>query len=132
MPFGVSISQSEFRGKEPKFSVASWAMVCIEQLKCGKLHVNDEIEPMEITVQLPDQIARQIAAATGDIPRRILEAVAIEAYRSDQLSRGQVSELLGLNFWDTEEFLKKRGASISYSKEDLERDAQANDQVLRK
>jgi hypothetical protein len=56
---------------------------------------------MQVTVQLPDNIARQLSHAPGDIPRRILEAVAVEGYRSE-LSRGQVSELLGLNFWETE------------------------------
>ena len=85
---------------------------------------------MQITVQLPDNIARQLSPAPGDIPRRILEAVAVEGYRSEQLSRGQVSELLGLNFWETEAFLKKHGANLHYSKEDLEQDARANEKVL--
>jgi predicted HTH domain antitoxin len=85
---------------------------------------------MQVTVQLPDNIARQLSRAPGDIPRRILEAVAVEGYRSEQLSRGQVSELLGLNFWETEAFLKKHGAYLHYSKEDLEQDARANEKVL--
>jgi len=61
---------------------------------------------MQVTVQLPDNIARQLSQSPGDIPRRILEAVAVEGYRSEQLSRGQVSELLGLNFWETEASLQ--------------------------
>ena len=85
---------------------------------------------MQVTVQLPDNIARQLSSAPDDIPRRILEAVAVEGYRSQQLSRGQVSELLGLNFWETEAFLKKHGAYLHYSKEDLEEDARSNEKVL--
>jgi predicted HTH domain antitoxin len=54
----------------------------------------------------------------------------VEGYRAEQLSRGQVSELLGLNFWETEAFLKKRGAYLHYSKEDLEQDARANEKVM--
>jgi hypothetical protein len=50
---------------------------------------------MEVTVQLPDGVAQQLAGPTGDIPRRILEAVAIKGYRSEQLSRGRVSENAG-------------------------------------
>jgi predicted HTH domain antitoxin len=87
---------------------------------------------MQVTVQLPDHIARQIGPAPGDIPRRMLEAVAIEGYRAEQLSRGQVSELLGLDFWQTEAFLKQHGAGLHYSKEDLEQDARANERVLGK
>ncbi len=47
-----------------------------------------------------------------------------------QLSRGQVSELLGLNFWETEAFPKKHGAYLHYSNEDLEQDAHATEKVL--
>lgn len=85
---------------------------------------------MEVTLELPDNIARQIASVSGDIPRRILEAVAIDGYRSEQLSRGQISELLGLNFWETEAFLKQHGVELQYSKEDLDQDAQANQRAL--
>lgn len=56
--------------------------------------------------------------------------MAVEGYRSEQLSRGQVSELLGLNFWETEALLKEHEANLHYSKEDLEQDARANERVL--
>ena len=38
--------------------------------------------------------------------------------------------MLGLNFWQTEAFLKAHGANLHYSKEDLEQDSQANERVL--
>jgi len=85
---------------------------------------------MHVTVQLPDSIARQLAPLVGDIPRRILEAVAIDGYRSEQVSRGQVSEILGLNFWETEAFLKERGGHLHYSNEDLDQDVRANQRTL--
>ncbi len=85
---------------------------------------------MQVTIRLPDNIARQLSQVPGDVPRRILEAVAVEGYRSEQLSRGQVSELLELNFWETEAFLKKHEAYLHYSEEDLEQDARANEKVL--
>ena len=81
---------------------------------------------------MPDAIAKQLGGPQGDIPRRILEAVAVEGYRSEQLSRGQVSEMLGLSFWETEAFLKRHGANLHYSKEDLEQDWQSNERVLGK
>lgn len=87
---------------------------------------------MQITFEMPDTIARQLGGAAGDIPRGILEAVALEGYRSEQLSRGQVSEMLGFSFWETEAFLKEHGANLHYSKEDLEQDRLSNERVLGK
>lgn len=67
---------------------------------------------MEVTIEIPDVIAEQVERAGGNMSRELLEAFAIEAYRTERLSRGQVSELLDLNFWETEEFLRQRGASL--------------------
>jgi len=44
----------------------------------------------------------------------------VEGYRQGALSRGQVSELLGLSFQDTEAFLKEREAYSPYSMEEVE------------
>lgn len=57
--------------------------------------------------------------------RELLEAFAVEAYRSERLSRGQVGELLSLNFWETEEFLRQHGAFLHYDLNDLEQDREA-------
>ena len=80
---------------------------------------------MEIKIELPDPIAKQLVGPEDDIPRRVLEAVALEGYRSGRLSRGEVRELLGLTYWETEEFLAKHGAYRHYSLADLELDRKA-------
>ncbi len=57
---------------------------------------------MQVTVQLPDDIARQF----GDVatmPRQLLKAFALEHYRLERLTRLQVSQLLGLDYWQTDE-----------------------------
>ncbi|HZP82389.1 MAG TPA: UPF0175 family protein [Chthonomonadaceae bacterium] len=83
---------------------------------------NREVAAMAITLELPQEIERQLQEAwNGDLPRRILEAVAVEGYRQGALSRGQVSELLGLSFYDTEAFLKERGAFSPYSIAEVEK-----------
>ena len=84
---------------------------------------------MQVTLQLPDQIAQDLGAG-GDIPRRILEATALEGYRDGRLSRGQVSEMLGLSFSDTEAFLKRHHALLHYSLADLEADRATLDRIL--
>lgn len=76
----------------------------------------------ELTIELPEEIERQLEAAWDNLPRRALEALAVEGYRSGVLTRGQVGQLLDLNFWETENFLKERAAFLQYTLNDLEED----------
>jgi len=85
---------------------------------------------MNIAVELPDDIARQLETAWRDLPRRMVEAVAVEGYRSGALSHGQVQRLLNLSWWETETFLKERQAYLPYDEADLARDRAALDRVL--
>jgi predicted HTH domain antitoxin len=56
--------------------------------------------------------------------RRALEMFVVEGYRSGQLSRGQVGQLLNLSLWETEAFLKRHecGLGLTFDEyaEDLE------------
>ncbi len=49
----------------------------------------------------------------------MLEVLILEGYRKGVLSRGQVSELLGLSFNATECFLHEHGATLDLTEEDL-------------
>ena len=80
---------------------------------------------MQVTVNIPDAIAEEIEQNGKNASRELLEAFAVEEYRAERLSSRQVSELLGLSFWETEEFLKERGAYLHYDLEDLEQDRKA-------
>ena len=60
---------------------------------------------MNVAVELPEDIAQQLKSAWQDMPRRVLEAIAVEGYRSGALTRGQVQRLLNLSWWETEAFL---------------------------
>ena len=75
---------------------------------------------MEVTIQIPDAIAAQAAREGRSVSREMLEAFAVEGYRTEKLSRGQVSELLGLNFWQTEEFLRRHVLELHYDANDLD------------
>ena len=79
---------------------------------------------MEVTVELPDDIARQLGEA-GDMPRQMLEAFAAEAYRAQRLSRRQLSQLLSFDYWQTEEFLTRHGAKRPITLADLQVDRQS-------
>jgi predicted HTH domain antitoxin len=80
---------------------------------------------MVVSVSMPDAIAVQLHLDGEQGNRRALEMVALEGYRAGELSRGQVSELLELEFNETEAFLKKHGClqglSFAEYEEDLRR-----------
>jgi predicted HTH domain antitoxin len=74
---------------------------------------------MEVVVEIPDTIVAAVSAHR-DLSRELLEAFALEEYRAERLSRGQLSELLGLSFWETEEFLARRKAQLHFDLSDFE------------
>lgn len=91
---------------------------------------NEIAGQMHVAIELPEDIARQLTSSWGDMPRRALEAVALEGYRSGALSRSQVGLLLGLDFWATEAFLREKQAYLPYSESDLARDRADLDSAL--
>ena len=78
---------------------------------------------MQVTLEIPDAIVAQITAAGKDPGRLALEALAIEGYRSHQLSEFQIRQLLGFaTRMDVHGFLKQHEAYLHYSLADLEHD----------
>jgi hypothetical protein len=63
---------------------------------------------MEIAIRIPDDPARILAEACGDLCRRTLEALAIDGYRRGSLTQLQAGQLLGLSRIETEDFLATR------------------------
>jgi len=84
-------------------------------------------EKTAVTVELPASIERSLSGAWPDVPRKVMEAIALEGYRQAALSQGQVGEMLGLDFWQTETFLKEHGAMLHYDEQDLEADLRTLD-----
>ena len=85
---------------------------------------------MQVTLELSDQVARQWGDTPQAVGRHVLEDAAIERYREGRLSHRQVGDLLGLDYWQTETFLKQRGVPLNYSPADLEADRATLDQIL--
>ena len=76
---------------------------------------------MILTLDIPDSLARQMHLDGPEGPRRALEMIALEGYRSVVLSHGQVGELLGMDFHETEAFLKKYDCGPGLTVEQHER-----------
>ncbi|MGA2145500.1 MAG: UPF0175 family protein [Bryobacteraceae bacterium] len=81
---------------------------------------------MNVAIEIPDDIGRALGAQAGGVSRAVLEAVAVEAYRSGTITPAQVQQMLGLRSrWETESFLRRAGAYHDYTMDDLERDIAA-------
>ena len=74
----------------------------------------------------PEGIEEQLEAAFGrDLARAAREALAIEGYRTERLSLGQVAGLLGVSTAEADQFLKDRQLPLLYTVDDFERDREA-------
>jgi predicted HTH domain antitoxin len=81
---------------------------------------------VNVAIEIPDDIGRVLAAQAGGVSRAVLEAVAVEAYRSGAITPAQVRQMLGLHSrWETESFLRRAEAYHDYTMDDLERDIAA-------
>ena len=79
---------------------------------------------MILSVELPDSFALPMHLDGEQGNRRALEKLALESYRAGELSRGQVSELLGQSFYETEAFLKEHDCGLGLTFEGHERSIQ--------
>jgi predicted HTH domain antitoxin len=79
---------------------------------------------MEVTLRIPDDIARRLSATGEDVSRRALEALALEGYREKTLTLYQLSEMLGLSRVEIEDFLGRHHVPLAAITEiDLDREA---------
>ena len=81
---------------------------------------------MRVTIQLPDDISAALEEQWEDVPRRSLEAIAVEAYRTGALTESQVRRLLGVESrFQVHALLKEHNVPLKYTTADLEDDLQA-------
>ena len=85
---------------------------------------------MQVTVEMPDQVARQWGETPDAVGRHVMEDAAIESYRAGRLSQRQVGAMLGLDYWQTETFLSQRTVPLNYSAADLAADNATLEKIL--
>jgi hypothetical protein len=77
---------------------------------------------MQITIEIPDDLAATLSASGQDPARAALEAIALEAYRQRRVSGYQLRMLLGISSgYELDGFLKQRRV-YDYTLEDFEKD----------
>lgn len=88
---------------------------------------------MTIKLDIPEDVAEHLSAPGQDLGRAVLEAVALEGYRSGKLSEAEVRRLLSYETrMEVDGFLKAHGIYLEYTLEDLERESSEGDRLWRK
>jgi len=70
---------------------------------------------MQVTVELPDEIARRLAEKQPDLSRAVLEATAIAAVRDGAISAGRAAEMLGVSRNAMDGILKRAQVYLDYT-----------------
>jgi hypothetical protein len=80
---------------------------------------------MNLTFQIPDDVARRLSAVSGDLSRRALEALALEEFKNGHLTKIELRQMLGFETREAlDGFLKAHEVFIDYTLDDLERERQ--------
>ena len=79
---------------------------------------------MSVTISLPDEI---LSGDTRNLPTKILEHVALDGFKSGQLTTSQVRRILGFETrMQVHEFLAAHGVRwVDYDAEEVERERNA-------
>ena len=78
---------------------------------------------MDLTVQIPEDLASRMGASGGDLPRRALEALALEEFKSGHISKPELRRLLGFGTrYELDGFLKAHDVYEDYTLQDLEQE----------
>jgi Uncharacterised protein family (UPF0175) len=76
---------------------------------------------MNLTVQIPDDLASRLSAAGGDLARR-----ALEEYKSGHITQAELRRLLCFGTrYQVDGFLKAHDVWIDYTLEDARREREA-------
>jgi hypothetical protein len=86
---------------------------------------------LTVTLNLPPEIEQRLRAAAPDLDGDVTEAYALELFRQGKLSHYELSQVLGLDRFETDAYLKKHKVfEGSLTMEDLEEQRQTLDRVL--
>ena len=83
--------------------------------------------PMQLTLDLPDELFAALAPSGQDLSRAALEAIALHAYRERKLTSTQLQHLLGFaSRYELDAFLKHHQVWLDSPEEDPEHNLEAH------
>ena len=77
---------------------------------------------MDVTFQIDDNTLPPGVLAAGDLPRRALEAFALEELRAGRITEVELRRMLGLARIQLDGFLKSHGVYQEYTIEEFEQE----------
>ena len=85
--------------------------------------IRSEENEMDVRLEIPDDLGQRLAASGEDLSRRVLEAFALEEYKTRRISKAELRRLLGIDTrYELDGFLKTHGVWMEYTIDDLRRD----------
>lgn len=85
---------------------------------------------MKVTIELPEDVSAALEGCWDDVPRRSLEAIAVEGYRTGALTETQVRRLLQFETrFQAHALLKEHYVPLQYTEADLEDDLRAQREI---
>ena len=81
---------------------------------------------INLTVEIPDDIASRLSAAEPELSRRALEAFGLEEHKASRLAEYELQRLLGFGTrYQLDGFLKAHNVSVDYTIEDTRREQES-------
>jgi hypothetical protein len=77
---------------------------------------------MQLTVELPEDIAKLLGSDSQSISRAVLETILATAVRDAKVSRSEARRMLGLSRYEMDGWLKRHGVVCGITIDELEQD----------
>jgi hypothetical protein len=78
---------------------------------------------MQVTLEIPDEIAKECGGTPEKVARKVLEDFVLSEYNAWRIGHFQVQQMLGLKSWsEAENFLREHKAPLQYGIKELEED----------
>src|SRR4051812_50113025 len=77
---------------------------------------------MQVTLEIPDDLASRLVEGGGDLSRRALEGFALEEFKRGHITKPELRRMLGYGTrWQLDGFLKEHGVYEEYTLKDFGR-----------
>lgn len=79
---------------------------------------------MAVTFELPRDIEKALRGQFADLDRAAKEALLVDSYRREKLTRHQLAGALGLSRFDTDDLLKRHEVFYDLTAEEVARESE--------
>jgi hypothetical protein len=87
--------------------------------------------PETVEIAVPDLLVNALGVKPGDLPRKTLEALVAQAYQAAKITHAQAAEILGLDRFETDGFLKGAHAHRTWESEEFAADLENLRHIVR-